>query len=81
LYVFLFANTQHVGFSASIASILGILWLVLLGVWPLWFVVFLKKGWRTDQIMITMIIGLLILSPLFLFFLVAWSLGHGGSLG
>jgi len=62
-------------------SILGIMWLVLLGVWPLWIVVFLMNGWKTNQIMVAMIIGLAILSPLFLLFLMMWSLGHGGSLG
>jgi hypothetical protein len=56
-------------------SILGIMWLVLLGVWPLWIVVFLMNGWKTNQIMVTMIIGLAILSPLFLLFLMMWSLG------
>src|SRR5579859_8033574 len=62
------------------SSLLSI-WLLLLGAWPFWIIVFLMNGWKTHQIMVTMIMGLVILSPLFLFFLVAWSLRHGGSLG
>lgn len=74
----LFGYSRFVGSSSSI---LDIMWLVLLGVWPLWIVVFLMNGWKANQIMVTMIIGLAILSPLFLFFLLMWSLGHGGRLG
>jgi len=71
-------------YPAAISSsihVLGIIWWVLLGAWPFWAVVFLMNGWKVQRIMVTMIIGLAILSPLFLLFLVGWSLGHGGSLG
>jgi hypothetical protein len=71
-------------YSALIGSsgkILGVIWLILLIAWPFWIVVFLMNGWKVQRIMITMIVGLFILSPLFLWFLVVWSLGHGASLG
>lgn len=63
-------------FTSSSGSILGIMLLVLLGAWPFWIVVFLMNGWKTQRIMVTMIIGLFILSPPFLLFLLFCSLGH-----
>jgi hypothetical protein len=70
--------------SASIPAHIGIfifLWWVVLGVWPFWIIVFWKHGWRTSRIMVTMLLGMLILSPVFFGLLIAWSLGHGSSLG
>jgi hypothetical protein len=55
--------------------------LVLLGAWPFWALVLRKFGWRPIEIFLTMILGLLVLSPVFLIFLVGWALAHGGSLG
>jgi hypothetical protein len=57
------------------------LWWTLLAAWPFWIFVFWKFSWQTNRIMITMIIGLLILSPIFFLFLIGWALSHGGSLG
>lgn len=63
-----FILVEILGFNFFV-SIPCKIWFVLLALWPLWLVVFLIRGWKTHVTMITMLIGLVILSPLFLVFL------------
>jgi hypothetical protein len=69
-----------VSHSDSFAANIHLL-LVLLGAWPFWALVLWKFGWRPMAIVLTMILGLLILSPVLFLFLVGWAMEHGGSLG
>ena len=70
----------YVGGLGCFARLPGKIWFVFLGLWPVWLVVFLMRRWKTHRIMITMLMGLVILSPLFLVFLILWALRNGASL-
>jgi hypothetical protein len=72
---------SHGNSSDSLANFYVDLWWVLFAVWPFWVVVFWRFGWRPLHIVLTIILGLVVLSPVFLALAVGWSLAHGSSLG
>jgi hypothetical protein len=72
-------TNQTIG-PLSVKECTFLLW-TLFAAWPFWLFVFWMFDWRTSRIMITLMIGLLILSPIFFLILIGWSLAHGASLG
>jgi len=63
--------------SGNVHSLLIYTWWTMLAAWPLWIIPFLMLRWPTNRIMITMIAGLLIISPALFILLIASAMGRG----